>query len=82
MTVSEGEIYMTASELREYLMQRGLTYSADYYRHIRIYGHAINDNPFVGRKARPDEIVDWLKRHPEFSFRLAKMKGRVGIAYL
>jgi hypothetical protein len=75
--------YMTPDELSWHLEQQGVTYTARYYRAVRRYGIRIGDSPFVGNTAQPAAVVEWLRRHPEFTVRLGESDARpVGIASL
>lgn len=64
--------YMTPKELSWHLWQRGIRFTPKYYRYIRRYGIAIGDNCFVAGVARPQDVVDWLKRNPDFTVKKAE----------
>jgi hypothetical protein len=75
------ERYLTCGELSLELSAIGITRSTDYFRAMRLYAIKVGDNPFVGRVARASEVIEWMRRHPNFTWSSTR-RPKVGICQL
>jgi len=65
------EKYLAPKQLQEALCAEfGLCFTVRYIRSIRRATIQAGDGIFVGRAARPSEVIQWLKDNPKFSRRV------------
>jgi hypothetical protein len=73
------EKYLVPSELAYELSQLGFSGNVKFYRALRRYARAIDDTPFVGKAARMTEVIEWIKRHPEFRHTSRSTQAKIRI---
>lgn len=68
--MSTPEKYLPPKELAAELCEKfGLCLTADYLRRVRRKSAQDRDGLFIGGCARPSEVLEWLKVHPNFKRR-------------
>lgn len=72
--MSTIEKYLPPGELSLALRERfGLFVTTDYVRAIRTASIYAKDGTFIAGCARPSELVEWIRKHPEFRRRSVRV---------
>lgn len=70
MSETQIEKALPSKELQAALCRdHGLCYTVDYIRSIRRYCVRVKNGVFIGREARPSDVVEFLRKNPNFSRR-------------